>query len=255
MNAQLFLGIVEDIDDPDSKGRYKVRIFPRHTQTSPKTSDLPWSRCIMPVTSDSDNNTGETPYLSVGSWVIITEIQTDQFFIFGSILSDGGLPNQVTKVDQFSKDRDEEQKSVTCVTQTGQAIKQEPEYNKTKTIQSKTGHTISLDDNSGKISIVSNTNASYIEIDNTGSVWVKGSIITIICDSLLINASKYIELVADKINFKSNKITSVGDMSLKSVDNKSTMDLIGGIMTITSSTFTNSVSGMMTLIGKVIKLN
>lgn len=255
MNTQLFLGIVEDIDDPALKGRYRVRIFPRHTQTSPSTPDLPWSRCIMPVTSDSDNNTGETPYLSVGSWVIVVEIQQDQFFVIGSVLSDNGLPNQITAIDEFSKARESEQASVTSVTQTGVSIKQKPIYNKTKTIQSKSGHTISMDDNSGKISIVSNTNSSYIELDANGTIWIKGKIITILCDSLLVKATKFIELAAEKINIKATNISTKGDLSVKSVDEKCTMDLAGGIMTQTASTFTNTVSGMMTLLGKVIKLN
>lgn len=67
-----FTGVVEDINDPLQMGRVRVRCFNYHTpdKADLPTEDLPWSTCVLPVTSACINGIGETPIgLLPGSWV------------------------------------------------------------------------------------------------------------------------------------------------------------------------------------------
>lgn len=67
-----FTAVVEDINDPLQMGRVRIRAFSYHTsdQTDLPTEDLPWSTCIMPVTSASLGGIGVSPVgLLPGSWV------------------------------------------------------------------------------------------------------------------------------------------------------------------------------------------
>lgn len=57
-----WLGVVEDIQDPEKLGRAKVRIHGYHTanQEDIPTSSLPWAHPIFPVTSASSSGVGTT---------------------------------------------------------------------------------------------------------------------------------------------------------------------------------------------------
>ena len=57
-----WLGIVEDIQDPEKLGRARVRIHGYHTanQEDIPTSSLPWAKPIFPVTSASSSGVGTT---------------------------------------------------------------------------------------------------------------------------------------------------------------------------------------------------
>lgn len=59
----IFIGIVEDRDDPLKMGRVKVRIFGIHPDDKSMlpTEDLPWAMPIMPITSASKNGSGSSP--------------------------------------------------------------------------------------------------------------------------------------------------------------------------------------------------
>ncbi len=48
-----FTGVVEDRNDPEYLGRYRVRVLGIHTDDKKvlPTKDLPWAQCILPVTS------------------------------------------------------------------------------------------------------------------------------------------------------------------------------------------------------------
>ena len=78
-------GIVEDRNDPEKFGRYKVRIIGYHTLDKAvlPTSSLPWSIPMQPVTSAAISGVGESPTgLVEGSAVI-------GFFVDGE---DGQIP-------------------------------------------------------------------------------------------------------------------------------------------------------------------
>lgn len=68
-----FVGVVEDINDPESVSRVRVRVLGHHTSDKKilKTSDLPWAQVMMPVTSASVSGIGISPHgLVAGSYVI-----------------------------------------------------------------------------------------------------------------------------------------------------------------------------------------
>jgi hypothetical protein len=68
-----FTGVVEDINDPLEMGRIRVRCFGYHTADKSKipTVDLPWASVLMPVTSASMAEVGQSATgLLQGSWVV-----------------------------------------------------------------------------------------------------------------------------------------------------------------------------------------
>ena len=67
-----FTGVVEDRNDPQKLGRYRVRVLGIHTDDKEvlPTADLPWAQCILPVTSPGISGLGHSPsFLVEGSWV------------------------------------------------------------------------------------------------------------------------------------------------------------------------------------------
>ena len=68
-----FTGVIEDINDPEEMGRYKVRCFGYHSENkqSIDTKDLPWAHVMMPITSASMTGIGQSATgLKQGSWVV-----------------------------------------------------------------------------------------------------------------------------------------------------------------------------------------
>lgn len=68
-----FTGVIEDITDPEQRGRYRVRCFGYHTERKDyiPTTTLPWAHVMMPITSASTSGVGESATgLLRGSWVI-----------------------------------------------------------------------------------------------------------------------------------------------------------------------------------------
>ena len=65
--------MVEDRSDPLKAGRVRVRILGTHTdnKTTLPTNRLPWSQCMLPVTSSGINGIGWSNHSLVeGSWVM-----------------------------------------------------------------------------------------------------------------------------------------------------------------------------------------
>ena len=68
-----FLGVVEDINDPEQMGRVRVRCFGYHTKDKNliKTEALPWATVMNGVTSASMTGVGNSSTgLLQGSWVV-----------------------------------------------------------------------------------------------------------------------------------------------------------------------------------------
>ena len=67
-----FVGVVEDLNDPNKVGRVKVRCLGYHTKFLNKlpTADLPWAHVMNPITSATVSGVGHTPLGAVeGTWV------------------------------------------------------------------------------------------------------------------------------------------------------------------------------------------
>ncbi len=71
-NVRWFIGIVEDIADPERLGRARVRIFGIHNPRvdEVQTSDLPWAQPIIPTTEGGISGVGTNPKLIVGLQVM-----------------------------------------------------------------------------------------------------------------------------------------------------------------------------------------
>ena len=67
-----FNGVVEDRNDPQKAGRYRVRCLGYHIDNKSilPTSDLPWAICVLPTTSPGISGLGMSPaFLVEGTWV------------------------------------------------------------------------------------------------------------------------------------------------------------------------------------------
>lgn len=67
-----FTAVVEDVSDPTNSGRVRIRCLGFHTDDKSElpTEDLPWSTCLLPVTSASTSGVGTSATgLVPGSWV------------------------------------------------------------------------------------------------------------------------------------------------------------------------------------------
>jgi len=68
-----WVGTVEDVNDPEKIGRYRVRILGYHTEdkSSLATEDLPWAMCVQPTSSAAISGIGGTNIgLVAGSTVV-----------------------------------------------------------------------------------------------------------------------------------------------------------------------------------------
>lgn len=108
-----FVGVVEDRNDPEKRGRVRVRLWALHSkekQINEKTGqgiptdDLPWATPIRPITSAAMDGIGNTPLgLVEGTWVVGFARDGDVYndlLILGSI---GGRPEDAPK-DNNGKD-------------------------------------------------------------------------------------------------------------------------------------------------------
>jgi len=92
---ELYYGVVEDRNDPEMMGRYRVRVTGVHSPNKQEvpTDDLPWTMVMTPATSPSVSGVGVSPYIVEGSWVVVTFI--DQYKQSALIL--GTIPGYPTE--------------------------------------------------------------------------------------------------------------------------------------------------------------
>lgn len=86
-----FIGIVEDINDPEQLGRVRVRIYGLHSPyyQDIEVEDLPWSNVLIPATEGGISGTGRSPNgLNQGAYVFgifLDGKRSQNPLIFGSI--------------------------------------------------------------------------------------------------------------------------------------------------------------------------
>ena len=106
MGAQMFVGVVEDRDDPEQLGRVRIRVFGLHTEDKEKipTKDLPWATPTMPYTSASISGIGTSPTGPVeGTWVVgffIDGREMQQPVVIGTLV--GNPMERIPKDQGFS---------------------------------------------------------------------------------------------------------------------------------------------------------
>lgn len=170
-----WVGVIEDVNDPEKSGRVKVRIFGYHSndKNDVPTSSLPWSTVALPTTSASHNGIGNSPHA----------LEKDSHVI--GFFSDGA--NAQLPIVMFSfhgiKDIDPlatGQKVKNSITNSGQWSEKpsnaKPVYPHNKVYKTSSGHVIEYDDtpSNERINIYHRT-GSFIEIHNDGTV-VKKSV-------------------------------------------------------------------------------
>ena len=102
-----FFGVVEDRNDPAKLGRVRVRAFGWHSSELAKvpTESLPWAQVMLPPTSASISDIGQSPNgLVEGSWVIgffMDGEKAQNPFVLGSV---HGIPTQMFRSFQGFRD-------------------------------------------------------------------------------------------------------------------------------------------------------
>ena len=95
-----YVGVVEDRNDPDKLGRFRVRVLGLHpieTNILP-TSDLPWATVVVP--SGGNSGLGMTPPFFVeGTWVYVTYRDEDK----QEPLIHGALPGQPSEKGEIKE--------------------------------------------------------------------------------------------------------------------------------------------------------
>lgn len=89
MQPQFWIGIVEDKNDPEYRGRIRCRILGVHTKETVlnkqtgvgiPTEDLPWALCMMPLTFGGvSTSTVAPPAVQEGAWVFGISLDGDAF--------------------------------------------------------------------------------------------------------------------------------------------------------------------------------
>ena len=139
-HLSLFIGQVEDVNDPKRSGRVKVRCLGLHTRDKQSgesensknnyitTEDLPWSRVILPTTHAQQSRTGGKHGLLPGSWVV-------GFFADGLDAND---PFVMGSLNFTAKASDENNREETEIDE-GKLPEDQPGFTKVNVIQDNTG--------------------------------------------------------------------------------------------------------------------
>ena len=171
-----FIGVVEDILDPEKAGRVRVRIQSVHTDntTHVPTQQLPWATLVMPVTSPSFKGVGISPTgIDVGSTVIGFFLDGNECnfpVILGTIYGTD-RPEETVGIDRTFRSEDRIGTEPAAA-----AIKSDKIYPNNKVIRTKSGHVIEIDDTPDYERInIHHRSGTYIEIDSDGRLVIKSA--------------------------------------------------------------------------------
>jgi len=164
--SNIEFGVIEDRNDPEMMGRYRVRVIGVHSPslTDIKTSALPWATVLMPTTGASVSGVGFTSALVEGSWVAV--VFMDDFkqdpIIIGSLqgkpsqkrsttvgFSDplGKFPRYVDEPDVNKLARGTD--TVTVASDAAPASAYAAVYPFNKVMETEAGHIVEFDDTEG----------------------------------------------------------------------------------------------------------
>ncbi len=106
-----FIGVVEDRDDPEKRGRVRVRVYNLHDENKANapTESLPWATVILPPISASLKQVGiSATGLAVGSTVLgffLDGREANIPVIFGSIPGIGDIPQLASDQPLINKEQ------------------------------------------------------------------------------------------------------------------------------------------------------
>lgn len=147
---KLYFGVVEDLADPEERGRIRVRIIGLHTddKTAIPTSSLPWSTLMSGSSNPNVSGVGMTPVgLVEGTEVSLIPVEPDnlqEFIVLGTNSGNRQVFNNISKGfnDPYGTLPTNNNGSDINVLARGQLISTSPIYN-----QSENGFTSSTTDN------------------------------------------------------------------------------------------------------------
>ena len=189
---ELYYGVVEDAKDPDTLGRYRVRVHDVHNadiEIMP-VNMLPWCYTMAPTTSPSISGLGQSPFIVQGATVILSALDKN----LQSFLIIGTLPTVAlgdTKIDgQGFKDPDRQwprnpatpdvnmryrgiypnvyRNEIKGKYEPNRIVK--PEYPKNNVFETRKGHIKEYDDSDGAPRIHErHSSGTYYEVGPNGS--------------------------------------------------------------------------------------
>jgi hypothetical protein len=257
-----FHGIVEDIGDPLELGRVKVRCYGYHTDNlkDVPTNSLPWAHVMLPVTSASISNVGQSATGILNGTFVIGFFRDGIFaqepVVIGTIASfsargdyEKGFtdPDKVYPIADITKDMpkeasteyylsdsyDAKAEARDLLTQAGDMPHPsdyiQPEYPNNKVIRSRLGHVIEIDDtdDADRVSVFHRSGA-YVEILTDGRVLITSPAKMYIASKtdIRISAEQDVEIVAGRdLNISVGGNTSIGTTGNTSITTTGTSNI------------------------------
>ena len=165
----IYIGIVEDINDPLKVNRVRVRVFHIHTQDKGllATEDLKWFPVMMSSSNASVSGIGSSHGLLQGSTVVLQPLDDDleQFIVLGSLC---GIPKEKRDSSLGFSDPDGIYPKAVNITDVPQAALED--YPLNRVYVSEAGHSLQFNDSSNPEVILSHSNGSNISFKSDGSV-------------------------------------------------------------------------------------
>jgi hypothetical protein len=168
---KFFIGIVEDLDDPLMLGRVRVRIINEHDNGSEiTTEDLPWAIPLLPITSASYTQVGQSP---------TGLLKKSRVFGFYLDNKNKNIPMIFATMNAIPEN-DKEKHDVNKLARGIQSLNKEKlgpepdsayeaEYPHNQVYQSKSGHIVEMDDTPGHERVhIYHKSGTYTEINEKG---------------------------------------------------------------------------------------
>ena len=267
-----FTGVIEDINDPEEMGRYRVRCFGYHTEIkeSLKTEDLPWANVMLPVTSASTSGIGYSATgLVQGSWVIgffrdgknaqdpvimgsipsmseerpkynVGFSDPDKKYPLSSTIRKPDTPQPARKDYKESEGYKKKQSyanRVNCDWDLNNLSKVSPKYPYNHVYRSESGHVIEIDDTKGSERIsLQHKSGTFFEITESGDGY------------LVIDGNGYEVILENRnIYIKGNVTTCVDGNSITTVKGDYVLSVSGNMTTSVGGNQTLSIGGEQTV--------
>ena len=191
-----FVGVVEDINDPQKLGRVKVRIINEHDDKRLATKDLRWATPITPITSASHEQVGTSPTgILVGSHVFGFYLDSNgkQFpMLWGTYAK---MPDGTQKTNDLPSEAREINSVNNVLVGPEPKSSYAAKYPHNHVTKTKSGHIIEVDDTPGAERLRTyHKSGTYTEINKTTEI----NIFKNLLGNCTINAKKTVKLKSDK---------------------------------------------------------
>jgi hypothetical protein len=269
MKAEHFVGVVEDVNDPEMIGRVRVRCIGYHTENkaSIPTAALPWAVVMSDARSPALAGIGSSNHaLLPGSWVVgffRDGSEAQEPLILGSIPSysvseknpskgfndpSGVYPTQLNTKDLPIESRSGANVKA-AVTASGISpsltSKVEPSYPNNIATKTKSGHIIEVDDTPGYERVqITHKSGSFITMMNDGTVAVHSK------EDMSFRSAKKVKIEANEsVTIQAGTHMSLGSVTYTQLVSDGTMQVTGA----TSNTITSN--GPVVISGSTVDLN